>query len=298
LSKKGTVTFDPRTNTLIVHDVLDSVDRVTEIVQKLDSKTPQVMIEARIVEAATTFSREVGVQWGGRYSLNGGQTVIQGGDLTGGTGLSGNPLAVNLPANVKPGAGGALGFTFGNLSGTAQLDLQLSALEDTGRGRILSRPRVLTLDNKEAHISSGTEILIPTTSIVTAGGATGGGSAEGTTGVTTINAKLELNVTPHVTPAGEIAMHVKADKKDADYTKEVLGVPPLTTRSAETDLLVKDGETIVIGGIYTKTEQVEDNAVPWLSKIPIVGWLFKHRHTIEDQAELLVFITPTIYQRP
>jgi type IV pilus assembly protein PilQ len=304
LSKKGSVTSDPRTNTLIVRDVPDSVQRMTEIVRQLDSKTPQVMIEARIVEATTNFTRELGVQWGGAQTTQSGNrlTTIHGGStkqnstdtfanaLTGGIGLSGGPFAVNLPAGVGPGRGGSLGISFGNLADTVRLDLQLSALEDTGNGKILSTPRILTLDNKTAKISSGTEILVPTTSIVS--------STEATTGVTTIDAKLELSVTPHVTPNGEIIMHVKADKKDPDFARQVQGIPPLDTRTAETNLLVKNGETIVIGGIYTKSTSRSENGVPWLSKIPILGWLFKKQATVESQRELLVFITPTIHETP
>lgn len=310
LTKKGSLTVDVRTNTLIVRDGVASVEWISQTVRQLDSRTPQVMIEARIVEATTNFARELGVQWGGMSTTQSGNrlTTVHGGAtkakstdtfasaLTGGIGLSGGPFAVNLPANVGPGRGGALGISFGNLADTVRLDLQLSALEDAGKGKILSTPRILTLDNKEARISSGTEILIPTTTIVTAGANTGGGSANATTGVQTINAKLELSVTPHVTPNQEIVMHVRADKKDPDYTREVKGIPPLTTRTAETDLLVKDGETIVIGGIYTKTMSSSENGVPWLSKIPILGWFFKHRSTIENQSELLVFITPTIHR--
>ncbi|MBI3607715.1 MAG: type IV pilus secretin PilQ [Nitrospirae bacterium] len=310
ISKKGSVTTDSRTNTLIIRDLPESIERISQLVRQLDSKTPQVMIEARIVEANTNFTRELGVQWGGLRTTQGGNllTTLHGGAtkklstdtvaqaLTGGIGLSGGPFAVNLPANVGPGHGGSFGITFGNLADTLRLDLQLSALEDTGKGKILSTPRILALDNKEAKISSGTEILIPVTSIVTAGATTGGGSAAGQTGVTTINAKLELSVTPHVTPTGEIVLHVVADKKDPDYTRAVLGIPPLTTRTAETDLLAKNGETVVIGGIYTKSEQVDESGVPLLSKIPFLGWLFKTRSTIESQNELLIFITPTIQQ--
>ncbi|HET8760166.1 MAG TPA: type IV pilus secretin PilQ, partial [Nitrospiria bacterium] len=309
LSKKGSMTVDGRTNTLIVRDMATNAEWITDLVKQLDSRTPQVMIEARIVEASTNFTRELGVQWGGAYTTQSGNrlTTFHGGAakklstdtaaeaLTGGIGLSGGPFAVNLPAAVQAGHGGAIGVSFGNVADTVRLDLQLSALEDSGKGRILSTPRVLTLDNKEARISAGTEILIPTSTIVTAGSTTGGGSVNTPTGVQTIDAKLELAVTPHVTPNGEIVMHVKADKKDPDYTRQVEGIPPLNSRTAETDLLVKNGETVVIGGIFTTSTSVAENGVPWLSKIPVLGWLFKKRSTVETQNELLVFITPTIH---
>jgi type IV pilus assembly protein PilQ len=309
LSTKGSISFDERTNTLIVRDVPENVRRMTNLVKELDSKTPQVLIEARIVEATTSFSRELGIQWGGSFQSTGGSgtSTVYGGAirsrsddpfataLTGALGLSGAPFAVNLPAAVGRGAGGALGYTFANLSNSRMLDVQLSALEDSGKGKILSNPKVLTLDNKEAKISTGTEILIPTSTILTAG-VTSANLGTATTGVTTINAKLELTVTPHVTPDNQIILHVKTDKKDPDFSRQVQGIPPLSTRTAETDLLVRNGETVVIGGIYTKRESKGENGVPWLSKIPVLGWLFKKQVQVEDQNELLIFITPTIYQ--
>jgi len=314
LSKKGSVSFDERTNTLILRDVPENVRRMTDLVKELDTIAPQVLIEAKIVEAVTSFSQELGVQWGGTLSTSGGSgtSTIHGGSskdspldpfaraLTGDFGATGAPFAVNLPAAVGSGAGGALGFSFANFSNTRLLDIQLSALEDSGKGRIISNPKILTLNNKEARISEGTEILIPTSTIVTTAGITGGGTQTGgdagASGVTTINAKLELIVTPHVTPDRKILLHVKIDKKDPDFSQEVQGIPPLTTRTAETDLLVPDGETVVFGGIYVKRESKAEDGIPWLSKIPVLGWLFKKRVTVEEQAELLIFITPRIYE--
>jgi type IV pilus assembly protein PilQ len=156
----------------------------------------------------------------------------------------------------------------------------------------------MTLDNKEAKISSGTEIFIPTTSILSTAssgtGTTPGASA--TTGVTVINAKLELTVTPHITPDNQILIHVKTEKKDPDFNRQVQNIPPLSTRTAETDLLVGDKETIAIGGIYTRSESNSERGVPWLSKIPILGWLFKKEAKTDIQNELLIFITPTVYK--
>jgi len=318
LSKQGSVAIDTRTNSLIVRDLPDNVARIVSIVRSLDGRTPQVLIEARIVEAGTNFTRELGIQWGGNFlkSTKGGNYQVTGATsntgtsnasaqpMTGGLGLSGNNFVVNLPATVAQGAGGALGFTFGNIASTRQLDIQLSAMEDSGQGRILSNPRVLTMDNKEARISSGTEIFIQTavlngTSTGTSTGTSSTGSANGTSGVngvTKIDAKLELVVTPHITPDNRVVMHVKADKKEPDYNRQVQNIPPLTTRSAETDLLVKDGETIVIGGIYTRNESVGNKGIPFLSRIPVLGWLFKKETKVDNQSELLIFITPTIYK--
>lgn len=301
LSKKGSIAVDLRTNSIIVRDVPENIDKITDIIKDLDSKTPQILIEARIVEANTSFTKDLGIQWGGNLTQGTSQGTFRvtgatsgaGTPLTGGVGLSGSNFIVNLPANVGSGRGGALGLTFGNISSTFQLDLQLSAMEDRGYGRILSNPKILTLNNKEAKISSGTEILIPTSTIV---GATTVGATGATTGVTTINAKLELTVTPHVTPDNQIMMHVKTDKKDPDFNRQVNNIPPLSTRTAETDLLVEDGETIVIGGIFTRNESENEAGVPWLSKIPLLGWLFKKESKVASQNELLIFITPTIYK--
>ncbi len=310
LSTNGSVMADVRTNTLVVRDFPSNLVKLVKVVKRLDSKTPQVMIEARIVEVNTNFSKELGVQWGGQLASRSGNTTstIHGGgfknlssdpfanSLTGGIGVSGGPFAVNLPADVGPGSGGAFGFSIGNVANTRLLDVQLSALQDSGKGKILSNPVIMTLNNKEAHISSGTEILIPTTSILTTSVSPSSGASGGTasTGVTTINAKLELTVTPHVTPDGQILMHVHVDKKDPDFSRQVQNIPPLTTRTAETDLLVRDRETVVIGGIYTHNESAGEAGVPWLSKIPLIGWLFKKETKLDTQNELMIFITPTI----
>lgn len=308
LTKKGSITIDARTNSLIVRDDPGNIQKIVAVVETLDSETPQVMIEARIVEVNSKFTRELGIQWGGRLEA-GSNAFFQatGTASTGGTGLSGNNFLVNLPAAVGVGAGGAIGLLIGSIGSARQLDIQLSAMEDTGRGKILSNPRVLTLNNKKAVISSGTEILIPTASVlstgVSAGGAQGGtgGGVTGTgatTGVTTIDAKLELVVTPHITPDNQILLHVKTDKKDPDFSQQVQGIPPLLTRTAETDLLVGNQETIAIGGIYTRSESTAESGVPWLSKIPFLRWLFKKEIKNEIQNELLIFITPTIHKKP
>ncbi|MFI5304481.1 MAG: type IV pilus secretin PilQ [Nitrospiria bacterium] len=308
LSKKGSISSDVRSNNLIVKDNPENVDKIFSMVKTLDTKTPQVMIEARIIEASTNFTRELGIQWGGsyvngNYAAYGGAYKVNSTDtfltpLTGGIGASGAPFAVNLPAAVGPGAGGSIGLSFANIANNLLLDLQLSAMQDAGKGKVLSNPKILTLDNKEARISSGSEILIPTATLVTSG-ATSGGTAQGTSatsGVTTIEAKLELVVTPHITPDHQILMHIKTEKKDPDYTREIQNIPPLTTRTAETDLLVKNGTTVAIGGIFTKNESIQEAGIPWLENIPIIGWLFKNQNKGDQQDELIIFITPNEYQ--
>jgi type IV pilus assembly protein PilQ len=313
LSTQGKVVVDVRTNSIVIRDVPANLDRIAKVVRDLDSRTPQILIEARIVEANTNFTRQLGIQWGGNFTQFGGngtfqatggvtQTTASGAanPLTGGVGLSGNNFLVNLPATVASGSGGAVALSFGNLANTRQLDLQLSAMEDTGQGKILSNPRILTLNNMEAKISSGTEILIPNTTSTGTGtttgttGTTGTTTGATTTGVTKIDAKLELTVTPHISADNQIVLHVKTDKKEPDYNRQVQGIPPLSTRTAETDLLVKDGETIVIGGIYTRNESFQKSGIPWLSSIPVLGWLFKKEVTVDSQNELLIFITPYV----
>lgn len=293
LTKKGNISTVVRSNTLIIKDIPENVDRIADLIKTLDTRTPQVMIEARIVEASTNFTRELGIQWGGSYTR--GSMTMAGGALGGGTGMSGAPFAVNLPALVGPGSGGSLGFSYANIANNLLLDLQLSAMQDTGKGKILSNPKILTLDNKEARISSGSEILIPTATLITSG-VSSGGSATGssaTSGVTTISAKLELVVTPHITPDHQILMHIKTEKKEPDYSRQIQNIPPLNTRSAETDLLVKDGTTVAIGGILTKNESVSENGIPFLSDIPILGWFFKKQIKGDQQTELIIFITPS-----
>jgi type IV pilus assembly protein PilQ len=292
LTKKGNISTVVRSNTLIIKDIPENVDRIADLIKTLDTRTPQVMIEARIVEASTNFTRELGIQWGGSYTR--GNMTMAGGAF-GGTGMSGAPFAVNLPALVGPGSGGSLGFSYANIANNLLLDLQLSAMQDTGKGKILSNPKILTLDNKEARISSGSEILIPTATLITSG-ISSGGSATGssaTSGVTTISAKLELVVTPHITPDHQILMHIKTEKKEPDYSRQIQNIPPLNTRSAETDLLVKDGTTVAIGGILTKNESVSENGIPFLSDIPILGWFFKKQIKGDQQTELIIFITPS-----
>ncbi|MFQ5456363.1 MAG: type IV pilus secretin PilQ [Nitrospirota bacterium] len=316
LSKKGNISVNARTNSIIIKDLTENVDKITDIIEELDTRTPQILIEARIVEVNTNFTRELGIQWGGNflkktskgsYQVTGGVTQISSGSTpipqTKSVGLSGNNLVVNLPANVGQGRGGSIGMSFGSILNTFQLDLQLSAMEDTGKGKILSNPKILTLDNKEAKISTGTEILIPTTSLAVGtvatgntGGAAGAAGQQTNTGVTTIDAKLELTVIPHVTSDNHISLYVKTDKKDPDFNRQVQDIPPLTTRTAETNLLIKNGETIVIGGIYTKNEASGESGIPWLYKLPFIGRLFKKETNISNQAELLIFITPTIIE--
>ena len=300
LSSRGRVTQDIRTNSLLIRDVPENIKKIHAVIDTLDTRTPQVLIEAKIVEAETSFIRELGVQWGANVidRNNFGTFSIGGRDATGGVGVAGSNFLINLPASVGPGSGGALGISFGNISNTFLLDLQLTALENSGRGRILSSPRVMAQNNKEAKVSTGLTIPVQTATVVTSGLVTPGGGQGGqaATGITNIEVNLALTVTPHVTPGNEISLKILVEKKEADFSREVLGIPTIITREVSTEMITRDGETIVIAGIYKKTESERRSGLPWLSKIPVLGWLFKNEEVIDDQTELLIFVTPRIYR--
>jgi type IV pilus assembly protein PilQ len=302
LTERGTVSVDTRTNTLIVKDVQEALLRAEGIVRNLDTQTPEVLIEARIVEAATSFSRSAGIQWGGNISLAptfGNPTglifpsivsIAGGADdpAAPGTGLIGvsTPnFAVNMPAPTGANTGGALGFVFGSAGGAANLNLRLSAAEASGTIKTISSPRVVTVDNTDASISQG--ISIPYSQTSAAGVST-----------TFIEARLELKVTPHVTQEGSIQMKINTTNNQPNpQLTGSNGQPSISRREAKTEVLVKDGETTVIGGIYTRRNSEAWNEVPVLSKIPILGWLFKKKAIADDRTELLVFITPRIVNR-
>jgi type IV pilus assembly protein PilQ len=300
LSPRGSVTVDERTNTLIIKDLADNLGSIRALVESLDSQVPQVLIEARIVETNDTFDRQLGIQWGGDFTFaqgNGNPTGlvfpsvlgVAGGATDGQTptaGTSSNPnFAVNLPAPAGTGAGGAIGLTMGSVGGSVNLNLRLSALESQGHAKIVSSPRILTLDNTEATISQGTSIPI---SVVSAAGVQ----------TVFVDATLELTVKPHVTPDGNIQLQIEASKNEPDFQNTgARGDPTIIRKQAETELLIKDGDTTVIGGIYTRNSGSSLSAVPFLHKIPILGNLFKTSSTSERRTELLIFITPRIVNR-
>jgi type IV pilus assembly protein PilQ len=306
LSPRGNVSVDERTNVLIVRDVVESLDQIEELVRTLDTQTAQVLVEARIVEATSNYVRDVGIQWGGDASLNqafGNQTGlvfpsnigIAGGAYDAQTPTRGlSPItaqtqvpnfAVNLPAATGTGAGGALGLTLGSVDGNYNLNVRLSAAESTGSVRIISSPRVLTLDNHTARIQQGTQIPYSTVSAQ---------------GVQTAfqNAILALEVTPHVTADGSVAMEVRVTRNEPDFTRTgANGQPTILKREAETNLLVGDGHTAVIGGIYTRNSGRTVDQVPFFGDIPILGLIFQRRRMLDQRNELLIFLTPRIVNR-
>jgi len=283
LTKRGYISVDERTSSVIIKDVKKKHAEYEKLIKALDIPTPQVSIDAKIVEATTSFTRELGIQWGVLWSPSDSRMTISGVEaLSEGTGFnSGNPLLVNLPASVGTGSGGAIGIGYISAGNTFTLDLQLSAMESTGQGKIISNPRIITSDNQEAKIQQGKRIPYQTV------------SAEGTK-TEFVDANLELTVTPHITPEGTIVMDIEAKKNEADFSQTVGGVPTIDTKEAKTRVLIKDGDTLVIGGIFKTTKTESLAGVPGLSSVPLLGWLFKKKQDIKTTSELLIFITPRI----
>lgn len=306
LSPRGSIAVDERTNVLIARDISGNLNNIEELVRSLDTQTPQVLVEARIVEATSRYLRDIGIQWGGDVTFSSATgnptglafpssvTASGGGydNQTNSRGLS--PFAanvpqpnfaVNLPAATGTGQGGAIGFSLGSIDRNLNIGLRLSAAEASGLLRIVSSPRILTLDNRDARISQGT--LIPFSQI----------SAQGVQ-TTFQEAKLQLLVKPHVTADGSVAMHVKINRDEPDFNQtSARGDPTILKREAETDLLVMDGHTAVIGGIFTRNTGRNLDQVPFFGDIPILGVLFQRRRASDTRNELVIFITPRIVNR-
>jgi len=281
--EKATVSVDKRTNMVIITDTAEVVRKSKELIEKLDRVTPQVVIEARIVEATANFSKEIGTQWGSNVGIqntasNAGIGPEKGYNIFGGT--YGYNMAVNLPLTASAGS---LGFNFMRIAGTPfSLDAKLLAMESQGDLKIISSPKVLTLDNKKAIIKQG--VRYPYLKA----------DASGNTTITFEDVDLSLEVTPHVTPDNRISMVIVIMKKD--LADKINALDSFTNKEARTELLINDGETVVIGGISKQTETLSKTAVPGLSNIPILGWLFKAKSDSERKEELLIFITPRIVQ--
>jgi type IV pilus assembly protein PilQ len=293
------VTVDARTNTIILNDLRHHVDDMLETIRILDVATAQVLIEAKIVEISKSFSQALGVSWGfsGPIAVNsnarGNLTGAPSGNTTGTTQATEGGAAavaattsgflVDLGQASSFGAGSVAGFglTVGNVINELALNLQLEALETQGKGRILSSPKVTTADNKEATIKSGRQIPYQTV------------STDGTT-IEFVDAELSLTVLPHVTFDDKVYMTIDTNNNAADFSNLVNSVPTITTKEAHTEVLVGNGETTVLGGIYSSTTTESKKEVPFFSKIPLLGILFKSSNDADIISELLIFVTPTI----
>ncbi len=270
---RGKVSVDTRNNQLIITDTSEKIEQIKKVVLEIDKVTPQVIIEARIVEANSSFTRDLGFDWG---TITIGPFSSVFGD---GTDLTFNLLASNLPA-ADPSA--VAGFTFQKLLGTpfSIVDAKLEASETEGKTNIISSPRVVTLDNKKARIKQGLEV--PYLERDSSGNAT----------VRFKNVDLLLEVTPNVTPDNRISMKIFITKNDV--LEQTSAGPALSTNEAETELLVDDGDTIVIGGIVKSTITNKEKGIPGLRKVGVMGWLFKSDSDEDKKNELLIFITPRI----
>ncbi|WP_437560151.1 type IV pilus secretin PilQ [Acidithiobacillus sulfuriphilus] len=308
LGSRGSVAVVTRTNSLLVRDTPQDIDNIKKLIAKIDRPVPQVLIEARIVQITTNAAQSLGVQWGGTYTSNTGSGVInlsgtgasgttstQGGSFpltgsttttTGTTGFS-VPALVNLPA---PTAGTALAgvnpaslaFALGTASGSRVIDLQLQALQVANKAKIISSPKVLTADNEKAVIQQGQEIPYQQA------------TSSGATSVSFKKAVLSLDVTPHIAPNGKITMDVSATNDQPNYAQALPSGVPINTQSVKTKLLVANGQTVVIGGIFTDTHSNFNTGIPLLKDIPGLGWLFKSRTNNIAQTELLIFLTPKV----
>ncbi len=298
LSDRGHVSVDPRTNTLIVRDTARNLEEVRGVVQQLDVPVRQVMIESRVVIANDNFARDLGVRFGfSRWQSN--ENTGKFNEITGGLpghindlavvgpefpGLIQNPannvpLLVNLPVADPTGAAN---FLIGKV-GSYLLQLELSAMQREGRGEIISNPRVITSDQKEAEIQVGQEVPVTTP-----------GSANNPATVQYRDATLKLLVTPHITPDDRIIMDLEVNKDEPDFSFTVNGNPLINKRSVDTSVLVDNGETVVLGGVFERTKTYAKEQVPWLGGVPVLGHLFRNTARVDNNSELLIFVTPKI----
>jgi len=321
LSKRGVVIADTRTNRVFVQDTAARLVEVRRLVSDTDVPLRQVMIEARIVEAADTFGRNLGARLGindianarGRVpGTGGGIRVLPGGGLAGAGGVAGqsgqydlptNPLVdplaagtavdslaqsllVNLPAAAIRGtAPGAFSLALFDAGLTRFLNLEVTALEADGRGRVVSSPRVIAADQEEAVIEQGTEIPFQLA------------TSSGATAVTFKKATLSLRVRPQITPDNHIIMNLRVNKDSPNFVNVTAFGPPIDTRQIQTQVRIQNGGTVVIGGILTESEQNNRAGVPWLAGLPVVGRLFRSHSQQKDKTELLIFVTPRIVEQ-
>jgi type IV pilus assembly protein PilQ len=283
LSDRGKISVDQRTNQLIVSDTSENIEKVRSVVRKLDRPERQVLIQARFVSATDTFQRSMGIKWGGEYRDTGGTTQSGVFGTAGQVANSPNPtpngFAVNLPnpGSTTLGVGTFLSQALAN--SIFSLDAQLSLGESKGLVKTISSPKVVTLNNQQAQITQGTKIATKTE------------SESGGTTTEYVEATLSLTVTPQITPDDKLILDLQITDDSP-----VAGGEDIETRSANTKLIVDDKETIVLGGVHEITETNNRNSVPGVSRVPLLGWLFKNKQKRMDKRELLIFIQPKILQ--
>ncbi|OOZ42374.1 pilus assembly protein PilQ [Solemya pervernicosa gill symbiont] len=304
LSGRGSVSVDDRTNILLVQETSDKLAEIRGVIAKLDIPVRQVMIESRIVVASNDFSKALGTKLG--YSgvvsddIGGNNTLAVTGSGAGADSMVGSGQqipgnGVSLPVSVptldnrsisNTPIGGAVGtIAFALLGSNYLIDLELQAMQAEGKGEVVSNPRVVTSDQTQASIKQGVEIPYQEA------------TSSGATSVTFKEAVLQLDVTPHITPDDRIMMDLKVSKDSPDFARSVLGVPPLDTREIITNVLVGNGETVVLGGVYEHDKTKTESKVPFFGDLPVVGVLFKSNENTDDKRELLIFVTPKILKQ-
>jgi type IV pilus assembly protein PilQ len=284
ISSRGSITLDERASTIIVNDLDRNLEQIDALIRQLDQEqmqARQVMIEAKIIEVSTTYTKDLGIQWGAFFSKSDGKSR----GVIGATGRTTDPSVpsylVNLPG--APGSAGNIGFGYINRAAGLVLDLQLSAMEQLNKGKIISSPKIMTMNNQEAKITTGSTIYLQSTA-----------SGSNLASFTAVDATLSLTVKPRIAPGGAIFMDIELTK---DAPGPVIsGNVSVTKNTAKTSVLVNDADTIVIGGIITSTETNVNDAVPGFSKIPLVGRLFQKDNSTEDKREVLIFISPRILE--
>jgi type IV pilus assembly protein PilQ len=281
IDERGSITVDERTNNIIAYQTQDRLDELRRIVAQLDIPVRQVMIEARIVEANVDYDKSLGVRWGGSIQNKGNWNA---------SGVNGSSSTIGTPGSTSTNSPFVDMGTVNNTSGigiafitdNVLLDLELTAMEKTGNGEIVSQPKVVTSDKETAKILKGTEIPYQEA------------SSSGATSVSFKEASLSLEVTPQITPDNRIIMEVKVTKDEPDYLNKVQDVPPIKKNEVNAKVLVNDGETIVIGGVFSNTQSKVVDKVPFLGDVPYLGRLFRRDVVSEKKSELLVFLTPRI----
>jgi len=284
LSSRGNVTLDDRASTLIVNDLERNLEQIDVLIRQLDQQdmqARQVMIEAKIVDVTSTYSKSLGIQWGAFYTKSDGKST----GTIGSSGRGSDPNVPNFLVNL-PGGGTAanIGFGYINKAAGLALDLQLSAMEELRQGKIISQPKIMTMNNQEAKITTGSTIYLQST-------ATGANTAS----FTPVDATLSLTVKPRIAPGGVVFMDIDITKDEPGPT-DAAGNTTILKNTAKTSVLVNDSDTIVIGGIFKKSATKSNDGVPGFSRLPLIGRLFQVESSLERADETLIFITPRILE--
>ncbi len=281
--ERGSIAVDDRTNSIIAYQTQERLDELRRIVMQLDIPVRQVMIEARIVEANVDYDKSLGVRWGGTQIFANGRGAVYGNDDLGDEGGdSGEDSNGNFPFVDLGVANRTAGIGIGYVTDNLILDLELSAMEKTGNGEVVSQPKVVTSDKETAKILKGSEIPYQEA------------SSSGATSTSFKEAALSLEVTPQITPDNRIIMEVKVTKDAPDFQNVLNGVPPINKNEVNAKVLVNDGETIVIGGVFSNTQSKSVDKVPFLGDLPYLGRLFRRDTVTNEKSELLIFLTPRI----